>query len=175
MKAEDEIWRPIRGYEDIYELSSVGRVRSWVNTSGNRTKKPSYKKPTKINRGYLIITLHRSGERRRFYLHRLIADTFIRELSDNDIVCHLNDIKTDNSIGNLYIGTHNDNMRHKVINGKCVTIRGEDHVNSKLTKNEVLDIRNKRGVVLQKDLAKKYNVSKQLISRIQRNERWSYL
>lgn len=94
-----EIWKDVVGYEGLYEVSSLGQVRS------KKTK--LIKKQRLMNRGYPAVTLKRME-----LVHRLIAKAFVENPYNKEQVNHINGIKTDNSLDNLEWVTHAENQRH---------------------------------------------------------------
>ena len=101
-----EIWLPIEGYENLYEVSNLGRVRrieSVVNGKAGSKRKVSGKilKPMAQQNGYLIVTLHKNGIRRNFLIHRLVAAAFIPNPDKKPQVNHLSEDKLNNSVENL--------------------------------------------------------------------------
>jgi hypothetical protein len=114
-----EVWKPIEGYEDIYEVSNLGRVRSLdreiergshlVNIKGGVMS------PFTTNSGYLAIVLSDGSSirknRRAFYIHRLVATAFVPGRRERDVM-HKNGNKRDNVAVNLKWSTHSCTMRH---------------------------------------------------------------
>lgn len=98
-----EIWKPIAGYEGIYEVSSFGRIRSVVNglllTSDEA-------------RGYLRVTLFRNGVRNRQPVHRLVAQAFIPNPCDKPSINHKDEDKSNNRVDNLEWCTPKENCNH---------------------------------------------------------------
>lgn len=97
----EEIWKPIKGYEGIYEVSSYGRVRSLDHLSslGERVKGRVLKSHT-AGRGYLSVGLH-NGKKKDFYIHRLVASAFIPNPDNLLQVNHKDEDKTNNHADNL--------------------------------------------------------------------------
>lgn len=126
-----EIWREIKGYEGIYEISSIGRARSLDRKDANGYKrKGAFLKP-RVNRGgYKQVALCKQGNLKTKLIHRLVAQAFIKNPKDLPQVGHMNDIKTDNSIGNLYWTNAKENNIH---NGRhlryCKKIKGVSNDN----------------------------------------------
>lgn len=111
-----EEWRPIVGYEGIYEISSNGNVKSirrreYSKKRGFYVLKEKILTPVKINHGYLSIILTKDGKHKHHYVHRLVACAFIPNPRNLPQINHKNEIKTDNSIHNLEWCT-NDYNRH---------------------------------------------------------------
>lgn len=115
---QNEIWRPVAGHEDLYEVSNQGRVRS-INY--RRTGKIHLLKPRIANGGYLSI--HRNDSSKRLFIHRLVAEAFIENPDNLPQVNHKNEDKTDNRVENLEwctasyninYGTRNQRVAEKV-------------------------------------------------------------
>ena len=72
-----EVWKPIKGYEGLYEVSNIGRVRSLRNNHGNYREK--ILKQQDNGDGYLQVTLYKDGKAKHFTVHRLVAMAFCGE------------------------------------------------------------------------------------------------
>ena len=94
-----EIWKPVVGYEGLYEVSSFGRVRSLDRYDGRgwwikgRILKLSMNK-----KGYLTVGLSKNNQRKTFIVHRLVALHFIPNIENKPEIDHINTIKTDNTV-----------------------------------------------------------------------------
>ena len=111
-----EIWLPIEGY-DFYEVSNLGRVRrleSVVNgKAGSKRKVPEkILKPGTQQNGYLIVTLHKNGIHRSYYIHRLVAAAFIPNPEGRPCVNHRDENKQNNSVENLEWCTAKENINY---------------------------------------------------------------
>ena len=89
-----EIWKDIKGYEGMYQVSNLGRVRS--------LKYGKYKilKGTK-SKGYLQVRLSKNGYQTTYRIHRLVAEAFIDKIEGKNCVDHINGIIDDNRSENL--------------------------------------------------------------------------
>lgn len=102
-----EIWRDIKGYEGLYQVSNLGRVRSLERVAifkdgRNRVVKVKIVKPHKNKQtGYLQVSLSKNGIHKHFNIHRLVAEAFIPNPDNLPTVDHINRIRTDNRIENL--------------------------------------------------------------------------
>lgn len=111
-----EVWRPIRGYEGLYEVSNFGQVRSIERTVSNKIG--SWKINSKIktqrkdNRGYYRVKLCKGGKIKSFAVHRLVAEAFIPNPYHYSEVNHKNCIKTDNRADNLEWCTRSYNVNY---------------------------------------------------------------
>lgn len=116
-----EEWKPVLGYEGLYEVSDLGRVRSvprvQVTNSCTRRLKGQVLKPRKVS-GHLKVMLSDSNFKRKDLLvHRLVLLTFVGEPQEGQEACHRNDIGTDNRLDNLYWGTRSENVYDQIGNG----------------------------------------------------------
>lgn len=98
-----ERWRPVLGFEGIYEVSNIGRVRS-VKTGKMR------KLGTKDGSNHKQVTLSKDGKKKVRYVHRLVLESFAGECPKGKEACHLNGVADDNRIENLYWGTRKENV-----------------------------------------------------------------
>lgn len=114
-----EIWKAVPGYEDLYEVSNYGRVRSadhYVNHYyGARLVRGKLLKPQLARNGYLVVSLGRKDKHR--LVHRLVAEAFLPREKEQIEVNHKNLIKTDNRVENLEWTTKHENMQHAHDNG----------------------------------------------------------
>lgn len=100
----NEIWRPFPGFEEGYLISNYGKVYSL------RNKK--LLKPIKTKNGYLRIHPSIDGFRKDVQIHRAVAQAFIPNPENKPTVNHINEIKTDNFVGNLEWATMKDQNNH---------------------------------------------------------------
>ena len=102
----EEIWKDIEGFEKLYEVSNLGRVRSldrFVKKNNNSTRfiKGGVLKPCKNKGGYLIINLCKNGKTKTYNIHRLVALSFIENPKKLPCINHKNELKFDNRAKNL--------------------------------------------------------------------------
>ena len=110
-RVTEEIWKDIKDYEGLYQVSNLGRVRS---LNYNRTNESKVIKETIDINGYAYVDLSKRGEKKRYKVHRLVADTFISKIDSKDNIDHINTIRTDNRVENLRWCTHKENMNNKI-------------------------------------------------------------
>ena len=106
-----EIWKDIVGYEGLYQVSNLGRVKSLGNT---KARKEKILLGVSISDNYLQIGLNKNGERKRYVIHRLVAEAFIPNPLNKPQVNHINGNKKDNSVENLEWCTQCENIRHSI-------------------------------------------------------------
>lgn len=169
-KDHSEIWKPIPGFTS-YEVSSIGRIRSWkIKGSHNnrRSSKPWLLKTPRAATGYLMVCLSfPNGEQRSLPVHRLVALAFLGDPKQGEVCRHLNDAKLDNHFSNLAWGTQRENVLDAVRNG---TRTGERSSGSKLTKQQVLEILDSKEDA--KTLGKRYHVNFHTIYDIRLGKTW---
>lgn len=101
----EEIWKPIIGYEGIYEVSNLGNVRKNIN---NKIKNYTFNKTKK---GYYRICLCVNGKANVKYIHQIVAQSFLNHIPNKYtlVVNHKDGIKTNNKLENLEIVTNRYN------------------------------------------------------------------
>lgn len=171
----EEIWRSIVGYEGIYEISNLGRIKRILNGSGAM---PGHiLRPYKTNNGYFVVALHNNTIRKKFLVHRLVAEAFIGPCPPNYETNHRDGNRQNNRTENLEWLSKSDNNIHalKVLGRQ--TFRGETHGMSKLTKEQVVEIRRlyATGLCTQYKLGEQFGVSQSTIGRITRNKGWKHI
>ena len=98
-----EEWKDIKGYEGLYQVSNLGRVKSLCRNEEGHTKsycrKEKILKPAKTH--YLFVCLCKNGVKKNYRIHRLVAETFLPNPNGYKEVNHKTEDKTDNSVENL--------------------------------------------------------------------------
>lgn len=114
---EQEIWKPIPGYEDYYEASSFGRIKrlsGWRNGRwGKQRVEEKILTPHDCGRGYCQVKFCVNGVRSQPSLHRLIAEAFIPNPDNLPQVNHIDGDKLNNHVDNLEWCTCAENSQHR--------------------------------------------------------------
>lgn len=117
----DEIWVPIIGYEGVYEISNLGRVKSVQRTIEHHGAKSGfYNKSEKIlsphrnlaRGGYFEVNLWKGNKSKNFKIHRLVANAFIPNQENKSEVNHKDGDKSNNCVNNLEWATSQENINH---------------------------------------------------------------
>ena len=166
-----EQWKPIAGYEGIYEISDQGRVKRVAPGPGSSTS-------TYVGRilngslvkGYHQVSLSDCGHRTKSLVHRLVANAFIGPCPSGKEVNHKNGNRTDNRVQNLEYLTRSENQLHAyhVLNRKRP---------NKLTTEQVKEIRrlHATGHYTQRALAKRFKVYFTTVWHIVHYKTWKHI
>ena len=111
-KVTCEEWKPIQGYEGIYEISNYGRIKSIARSGNNRTLKDRIMKQHKGKTGYKQVRLCKDNHTKLWKVHVLIARAFIENHCNLPIVNHKDGNKENNEISNLEWCTYSHNIKH---------------------------------------------------------------
>lgn len=115
---EQEIWKPVVGFEGYYEVSNLGRVRSVdrIITYSTGVKTPYKGKVISsiVTQAYLQVNLQVNQRRKMAYVHRLVAEAFIPNPDSKKHVDHINGDKLDNRVENLRWATPRENQYNPV-------------------------------------------------------------
>ena len=104
-----ETWKDVKGYEGLYQVSNLGRVRSLGRICNGKSNSVNRKRSRILTQevtrfGYCRVRLYSSdGISKHYQTHRMVVEAFIRPLKNDEQVNHINEIKTDNRLENLEI------------------------------------------------------------------------
>ena len=112
-----EIWKPVRNYEGLYEVSNMGRVRSlertaWIGKGCYRTVPERILKARKNRGGYLQVNLYKEGKMKRCSVHQLVAQVFCENLEGYKEINHIDENKLNNRADNLEWCSRSYNMHY---------------------------------------------------------------
>ena len=149
MKMNKEVWATIPGYENFYEVSNFGRVRSldrciFTKKCLKRKIRGKVLKSIKNNHGYYQVSLNDViGRTRVKMIHKLVITRFIPNKKDLPQANHIDGDKSNNNATNLEWCTQSENMKHAYKTGLQKPISRDKNKLSKLTEKQVLEIRSK--------------------------------
>ena len=157
--------KDIIGFEGLYSINKNGQVWSHPKKNGTSPRSGFWLKPLPLkNTGYLRVCLTIKSKRYWKYIHRLVALTFIELVPGKNLVNHKDGIKTNNRVDNLEWANHSDNLNHAYAIGT--------NKSPTLKKEQVIEIKKlyKQGGITQIELAKMFNTSQALVSKLTRGE-----
>ncbi len=156
--------------DDHYLCSIDGDI---LSTKFGRTKPI---KPTPDSTGYLCFSYYKDGIKTTMKVHRFVAMIFLSDKSDQGLeVLHYDGNPLNNSLENLRWGTRKENCADAIRHGTLGEARGERHGMSKLTEDDVMQIRDLRALGLtQREIGYLFGVNQSQINRILRGKRWQH-
>jgi len=173
-----EKWKDITGFEELYEVSNYGKIRSldkYVST-GIKHQQKILRKGKVLSLatdryGYKVVSLTKNHKKHSVTVHRIVAKQYVDNPNNYPVINHKNTIKNDNHYKNLEWCTVKHNNTHAAQNNLFPF--GEKHHKTKLTTKEVRLIRveYKNGISSYK-LADKYKVSRPTINNIINGKTW---
>lgn len=175
-----EVWKEVIGYETLYAVSNLGRIKAFAKhiDSGkcHRSWDEHILKCASDQRGYLKTNLAKDGVNRTVKVHRIVAQAFIPNPDNLPEVNHKDGNKQNNSVENLEWSDRLSNQRHAVKSGLWKPHYGESNGSSKLTKDDVEFIRNnyipRNSDYGANALAKQFGVHRKTIGRIASYKNW---
>ena len=116
MSDKDEIWADVLGFEGLYMISTLGRVRSLdrlrLYKDSSRNMSGRLMKLTKDVYGYIGVQLCKNRIIKKFAVHRLVSSNFIENIHNKPYINHINEVKHDNRLENLEWCTAKENVNH---------------------------------------------------------------
>lgn len=181
----EEVWKPISGYENYYEVSSLGRIRSVDRYTKfvregllvNRKTNGYLLSQTLDGKGnYLQVNLSKNGKSKSELVHRIVAKAFIENPNNLPEVNHKDENKTNNAVSNLEWCDHYYNNHYGT---KETASRGMKNSMNKFDEDTILKIKQlyipydkEYGIT---GLARKFNISQSHVCSIVKGRRWGWL
>jgi hypothetical protein len=133
-----EEWRPVVGWEGLYEISNLGVVRR--ASAGRLTYAGRILKPCAHNAGYVMVGFSAGARKERVLVHRVVALAFLGPVPPSQEVNHRNGLKTDNRLENLEYVSRARNLEHAREIG-LYSVTGEANPMAVLTAEQALEVR----------------------------------
>lgn len=161
-----EEWRPVKGYEGLYEVSNEGRVRSLDRVVIAKDGRKMHVKGRVLStsgmsgrdRNYPLVTLWSNNRGYSIQVHRLVAFAFLGDPQNGMMVDHIDGDTTNNNVSNLEWVTCGEN------NSRAYALGLKKSTQRKLRQDQVREIRSSS--LSGKDLSKMYGISQSNISNI---------
>lgn len=174
-----EIWLPATGF-DGYEVSSLGRVRTWRPTGPKRPWRstPHIMAVLIRNDGYASCKMVGENGLKTVKVHAVVARAFHGDPAQGQECRHRNGIRSDNRSDNLLWGTHKENMCDTIVHGTTAgrKFRGSGHASAKLGENDVRDIRMRhtRGET-GRSIGRAFGVTAECVYAIVKRKTWAHI
>jgi hypothetical protein len=141
-----EIWKDIKGYEGLYQVSNLGRVKSLGNGGVNQFQGNEVIKLLNTSSGYAMVNLSKNGLKKIYTVHSLVANSFLIKIKNLNNVNHIDENKLNNNVTNLewvsvrenrtysinksktsssYVGVYFKKGRKTNVWGSCISIKGK--------------------------------------------------
>ena len=105
----EEIWKPIKNFENRYRVSNLGRIYSIT--------RKTIMKLSMLN-GYLRVILYDGNKTNGYYVHRIVAEAFIPNPQNKPLINHIDENRANNVVSNLEWATSSENVNHGSRNDK---------------------------------------------------------
>lgn len=174
-----ENWKDINGYENSYQVSDLGNVRSVNRVCNGRHLNGKLMKPVMDEDGYLKVHLSKNGKATYYFVHRIVAENFIENPNGLKEINHKDENKTNNRVDNLEWCSTKYNINYGHRNKKVSkALSGENAASHKLTKDQVDEIRRlyseNKIEYNTLFLSNKYRISRRQINKIVTGNQWKY-
>lgn len=176
-----EVWKDIEELNCLYQISSLGRVRSKdrvieKSNGYTHTHKGKVLRPAVSKKGYLTCSASIMGQQKTVKPHRLVALYFVSNEDNKPHVNHINGIKTDNRIENLEWVTNHENILHAWKTGLNKPKKGVSHPRASISANDAKRVKDLRAKGFgRKDIQKATGVNQNIVDNIIYNNSWSHL
>jgi len=166
----EEIWKPVVGFEDFYEVSNLGRIRGLI--------KGGILRPCTSNKGYLQVCIFTKNYRKLTTIHKIVAAAFIGPKPEKMVINHKDGIKTNNRPENLEYISYSANNSHAFKMGLKKN-HGQHASKAKLTQEQVDEIKKYKNIkgrfskATLSNLSDQFGVSPRTIKGILSGETWN--
>jgi len=165
-----ENWKDVISYESLYQVSDMGRVRSFGGT------RPGLLKGDIGYNGYQRVTLWQNGKPEKFSVHKLVMIMFVGVAPDGYEINHKNGKRADNRLENLEYVTHSQNLKYSYDVLGIPRMRGTKNGHAVLTDEKVRQIRilARTGYTHAK-IAEIFGICRTAVTLINQKKRWKHI
>lgn len=151
----------IKGFEGLYKINQQGQILTFHKTV-------KFLNPMLDKKGYLRVELRKNSKRKGYFVHRLVAETFIPPINNKPFVNHIDGNKQNNCVENLEWCSNLENQRHAWKTGLAKPRYNEKHPRCHIDKKTVLEIRHLRNdlKISVKEISEKFNIGRSTVSDI---------
>jgi len=174
-----EIWKDVKCYEGIYQVSNLGKIkgieRKTSNGKGFYIKKEYILQQHKQRTGYLYVHVSQNNIGKTLMVHKIVGENFIEKIEGKKYLNHIDGNKLNNSVNNLEWVTAKENGEHAA--KLFLKAYGENHPFSKLKEKDVLYIYNSflNGIKTRQQLCTEFNVHLSSVYAITVKKSWKKL
>lgn len=122
MLQNDEIWKPVVGFEDSYQVSNLGNIKRMAYFNRNRFFGERIKNQKINEKGYRTVQFYKNGEHKFMRAHRVVMLAFIGQPKKGEMINHINGVRTDNRLCNLEYVSPRMNIIHGLKNDKLTGV-----------------------------------------------------
>lgn len=177
----NKVWKEIKGYEGLYEISNLGRVKSlerYKKAKGEgKTLLPEKIMKVQVARnGYKTLPLCKNCIYKYHTVHRIVALSFLPNLQNKRCVCHKDGNKLNNNVNNLYWGSYKENLEDQKKHGTFIC--GEISYLHKLNEKQVRVIKHILNIpnhISYRQIGEIFKVSEFAIFDIKRGKSWKHV
>lgn len=174
---EGELWLPIKGYEGLYEISNMGRVKTLPRKTKTKiVQSPKILRIMKRHSGYIQAKLCKESRHIGPIVSRLVAEAFCNPPSYKWVANHINCIRWDNRASNLECITQSQNVRYSFKKGNK-SQRGSINNQAKINMNiatALREYREKNDHLSRKEIAKDFGLSINIVKDVLNGKSWNY-
>lgn len=167
----EEIWKDVVGYEGLYEVSNLGRIKT------NHGRKPFLDTDVFHPKGYRYVALTKNKIRRSHSVHKVVASSFLPNPNNYIEINHKDGVKNNNISSNLEWCDRSWNVVHSFVTGLNKPKKGSDHYLTKLTDSDVIEIRrlHKEKFGNYTEIGRIFGVTHSHVGFIVRRESWKHI
>ena len=133
----EEIWRDIKGYEGLYQVSNMGRVKALERIDNKKRRLKERMLAFSPSNGYKVVHLYKNGVQKSFSVHRLVGEAFIPNPKNEPCINHRDENKLNNNVDNLEWCTQKYNNNYGTHNKRSGDKRGKRVIQFDLNGNEI--------------------------------------